>query len=166
MAVKSWSSVGQTVAVAVAAWVSSGCAAHLTGLVDRSADGLSLSTPEGRHYRLVAVGDAAPLVHLDGHIAEVEGRRVFRTVTVTDWSVPQGLHGMPAWVGTLERRGVQLGLSDRNSGTFWWLDPVAAETLAPYVGVPVLVEGYVEGAQRIVVVYYRVLDGRPGEGGE
>jgi hypothetical protein len=55
-----------------------------------------------------------------------------------------------------------LGLQDRNSGAYYLLDPDAALELSPYVGLPVLVEGYVEGAHRVRVLYYRVL-GTPGE---
>ena len=37
------------------------------------------------------------------------------------------------------------------------VDPASTDVLWPHRGRPVLLEGYVEGAHRIHVVYYRVL---------
>jgi hypothetical protein len=60
---------------------------------------------------------------------------------------------------------VQVGLQDRNTGSFYFVDDVAASTLAPYVGLPVLVEGWVDGPQRINVQFYRVLADDPAPKG-
>jgi len=106
----------------------------------------------------VTVGDAAPLAHLEGYLVHVDGRRVFRTVRVEDWQVPEGVHGMTAWVGELRTLGVQLGIQDRNSGGFYLLDAEAEARLADDAGKVVLVEGYVIGPHRVKVMYARVLE--------
>jgi hypothetical protein len=54
-------------------------------------------------------------------------------------------------------RGVQLGVQDRNSGAYYLVDEAAVQDLEPFIGKPVLLEGYVDGAHRIAVLYYRVL---------
>jgi hypothetical protein len=51
-----------------------------------------------------------------------------------------------------------IGVQDRNSGAYYLVDPDSAETLKPYVGKTVLLEGYVEGAHRVRVLYFRVLE--------
>jgi hypothetical protein len=116
-----------------------------------------IDTLDGEHYRLALPADARPLAHLDGHTTVIDGTRTFDVVRVTDWKVPEGLHGMPAWVGRLEEQGVQVGLLDRNSEAFYLVDAGAADLLRPDVGKVVLLEGYVEGPHRVHVVYYRVL---------
>lgn len=133
------------------------CATHLIGLVTPTERGTTLTEIDGTRYRLVLGPDSAPMAWLDGHLAEVDGQLVFRRVHVTDWKVPEGLHGMPAWVGALEEVGVQVGMHDRNSGAYYLFDEDASELLHPFLGLPVLIEGYVEGAHRVRVVYFRVL---------
>jgi hypothetical protein len=136
----------------------SGCPFHDVGLVRPVDDTTTLEDIDGFTYRLILTdADAAPLHYLDGHTADVWGTRLFHNVHVTDWKVIEGLHGMPAWVGTLEEKGVQLAILDRNSKAWYVLDRDATESLEPYVGKVVLVEGYVDGAQRVRVVYFRVL---------
>ena len=51
--------------------------------------------------------------------------RLFGALRVTTWEVPEGLHGMAVWIGRLERRGMQLGLLDHDSGAFYLLDEEA-----------------------------------------
>ena len=136
-----------------------GCHAHLTGMVEAPADeALRLKTSEGRAYRLVLPGDAAPVAKLDGFFVEVEGQRMCRTIRVADWEITQGLHGMSVWVGKLEERGIQLGMDDRNSGAFYFLDESATKTLRPYVGRLIVLEGYVVGPHRVKVMYYLPLE--------
>lgn len=156
--------------IALLALGSGGCAVHLVGLVGPDDDrGTVLSTLEGQQYRLSLHGEARPMRYLDGHLCEVDGTTSFKRVRVGAWTVLEGLHGLPVWVGVLEWRGVQIGMHDRNTGAYVFLDEEGADVLAPYVGKPVLVEGYVEGAHRVRVVYYRVLadeeDPRPPTGG-
>lgn len=132
-----------------------GCAVSVRGLVH---DGRTLQTAEGETWRLVTLGDAAPVAHLDGHLAEIEGRRVFRTITVHDWAVREGVHGLSAWVGEMRWYGAQLAIQDRNSGALVILDAAANDRLADHVDKVVLVEGYVYGPNEVKVLYFRVLE--------
>ncbi len=145
---------------ALATWAATaGCAFHATGLVDSSGPGVRLTEVTGERWRLVLLGPSEPLSELDGLIAEVDGQRIFRTVRVGDWRVREGVHGLPAWVGPLQQMGAQVGIQDRNTGQFFWLDEQAARVLGPYVGSTALLEGFVDGPHRVRVTHYRVLSG-------
>lgn len=133
------------------------CTANLQGLVDKRPLGTWIQTSEGAEYQLVLGEGSAAVAHLDGLIVEVEGRRVFRKVDVEDWRCREGSHGLTAWVGVIEERGVQLGLRDRNSDGWYFLDADSVDTLRPFLGKPVLIEGYVVGAHEVAAVYYRPL---------
>lgn len=135
----------------------SGCATHAIGIVAPADGDVLLTTVHGEDYRLVLDEDTRPLQYLDGHTAEVEGPASFGRLRVRDWSILEGLHGLPVWVGVLEWRQGALGLQDRNTGAFYYVDPDNEEVLDPFAGTPVLLEGYVEGAHRVRVVYFRVL---------
>jgi hypothetical protein len=143
--------------VVLATALMSGCATHVIGVVEPTDPGTMLTTSTGQHYRLALGREASPMRWLDGHMAEVSGPRVGRRIQVKEWKVIEGLHGLPVWVGVLEARGVQIGLHDRNSGAYYFVDQDAVDTLWPFLGEPVLLEGYVEGAHRVRVVYFRVL---------
>lgn len=136
----------------------SGCAVAMQGLVHEHGGSVVLQTPGGDQYRLVTLGEASPVAHLDGHLAEIEGRRVFKTITVEDWAVREGLHGMTAWVGELRWLGAQLSIHDRNSGAVYILDPASNATLGEHVDQIVLVEGYVIGPNEVKVLYFRALE--------
>lgn len=137
--------------------VSGGCVAHTQGLVRLDEGAALLLEPQGKLTRLRLGQDSAPLQHLEGHLADVDGVRSPLGLWVVDWKVPQGLHGMEVWVGPLGELGVQVGVQDRNSGAWYELLPDSASLLRPYVGEVVLVEGYVEGPHQIRVLSYRVL---------
>ncbi len=116
------------------------------------------NTLEGDRFRLgLERPDARPLAFLDGHTAVIDGTRVFRVVHVADWTVPEGLHGMPVWVGALEDHGKKVGLTDRNTRAFYVFDDAATDLLRRDLGKVVLVEGYIEGPHQVHVVYYRLL---------
>lgn len=134
-----------------------GCAYHQTGLVEVGPRGTTLVEPDGDSVTLVLGEGSQPIRHLEGHLVDVEGQRFMRAVRVEGWRVPEGLHGMAAWVGPLTPMGSQLGLQDRNSGGFYLLDPEAEKALARYADQVVLLEGYVDGPHRIHVLFYRVL---------
>ena len=145
--VKSLRSVPRSLgsALAGAGLILAGCATHAIGIVAPADDGVHLSTVHGEDYRLVLDDEARPLGYLDGHTAEVEGAASFGRLRVQEWSVLEGLHGLPVWVGVLQWRQGDLGLQDRNTGAFYYIDPDNQEVLEPFVGTPVLLEGYVEG---------------------
>lgn len=134
-----------------------GCAYHQTGLVETGPRGTLLVESDGKTVALVLGEEASPVKHLGGHLVDVRGQRFLRNVRVGDWRVPEGLHGMAAWVGPLTPMGSQLGVQDRNSGAFYLLDAEAESALRAHAGQSVLLEGYVDGPHRIKVLYYRVL---------
>ncbi len=133
------------------------CTASLQGLVEKRPLGTWIKTSEGTDYQLVLGEGASAVSHLEGLIVEVEGRRVFRKVTVEQWRCREGSHGLTAWIGVVEERGVQLGLYDRNSDGWYFFDEDSIDTLRPFAGKPMLIEGYVVGAHEVAAVYYRPL---------
>lgn len=135
-----------------------GCAVHLQGMVEPAAGGPRLFTAEGDRYKLVLIGEAQPLAHLDGHFVSIDGTRVFGAVTVGDWKVIEGVHGMSVWVGPVAAMGSQLGIEDRNSGGFYWLHGEAVGELRRHTGELVLVEGYVDGPHEVQVLYFTLLE--------
>jgi hypothetical protein len=136
-----------------------GCAWKGEGLIEGRPLGPVLMTSTGQELRLVLGEQDRSLAELDGHLVMIEGRRALGALQVREWTLPEGVHGMAAWVGRLERRGAQLGLLDRNSGAYYVLDPDAWDALEGAVGAEVLVEGYVDGPHRVKVLWYRVLTG-------
>lgn len=143
--------------VLLAATLAGGCAVRVQGVVEPAAGGARLTTSDGGQYRLVLLGDAQPVGRLDGHIVAVEGNRALGAVRVTEWTVLEGVHGMSTWVGPLAAMGSQLGIQDRNSGAFYWVDDAAARRLGAHAGELVLVEGYVDGPHRVRVLYFQLL---------
>jgi len=135
-----------------------GCAGHVRGLVEPTPAGSRLTTVEGRVYKLILTGESTPIHRLDGHFVDAWGQRVFNTIRVSRWTVGEGLHGMPTWVGKLVVMGEQLGIEDMNSGVFYLLDDKAAGTLRVHADKVVLVEGYVDGPHMVHAVYYRLLE--------
>lgn len=128
-------------------------------MVEESPLGPRLETSTGGRLKLVYGERDRALARLGGHIVVLEGHKMFRTLKVQSWTVPEGLHGMAAFIGTLERRGVQLGLTDRNSGAFYLLDEDSWQVLAPFEGEEILVEGYVAGPHVVKVMHHQVLTG-------
>lgn len=145
------------VPVAALAVLLGACQVHLRGAVTQSDAGPELTEPEGRVRGLILADDAQPLAYLDGEGVELDGVARFGRVRVTDWRITDGTHGLQVFVGPLERRGVEVAVWDRNSGGVVLVDEAAAGALAAHSGQPVLIEGFVEGAQRVRVVYYRIL---------
>ena len=142
-------------------WVGlASCAVHVRGAVEQTPDGPLLTEPEGRARQLVLSGDSAPLAFLAGEGVEIDGVASFGRLRVTDWRVTEGTHGLQVFVGPIERRGLDVAILDRNSGVPVLVDKSAADKLAIHHGQPVLAEGFVEGAQRVRVVYYRVLSSK------
>ena len=131
-----------------------GCAVSLVGVVEPAERGMVLSTVEGHEHRLLLDGPSRPIQALDGHLVEVEGRKVCRRVHVEEWRVLEGPHGLATWAGRVVAYGVQIGIEDHESGAVYFVDDLAAEKLRPYLGEIVVVEGYVDGPHRIRVLYW------------
>lgn len=136
----------------------SGCAWKGEGLVESTATGPYLRASTGQRWRLIATDEDRILGHLEGQIVTLEGRRVLKNLTVKSFRIPTGIHGMPVWFGTLERRGLQLGLQDRNNGGYYLLRPGFPDALLDAIGSQVLVEGYVDGPHRVRVMFYSILE--------
>jgi hypothetical protein len=154
MAVKKYST-GAFLLVAMCA--TGGCEFHEIGLVHGSPGQTTLDTPSDGQFQLGLGEDARPLRYLDGHEAEIWGSRIGHRVHVTDWKLGEGLHGMPSFVGVIEEQGAQIGMLDRNSKAYYVFDQESIPVLRPMAGKTVMVEGYVDGAHRVRVLFFRLL---------
>ena len=125
------------------------------------ADQPTLLTADGAELRLLLDEDSAPLAYLDGHLAELWGKRVLRKLTVEGWVVMEGLHGLPTWVGEVVVGPGGVHLADTTTDEAYRVDDSGADVLREFAGLPVLVEGYIEDAQVVRVVYFRVLAEEP-----
>ena len=144
---------------AIVAITISGCAVYHQGqLLGEDGRRVRLYIQDGRELSLVTGPDSSGLMYLDGSMVEVWGRKVVGGVVVNDWKVVSGPHGMATWIGTLELRGIQLGLMDRNSGAFYFFEEYSSAPLSDFVGREVMIEGYVEGPHLVRVLDYRVLE--------
>ncbi len=135
----------------------SGCAVHLVGIVEPTAQGPVLETPRGEQHHLLLDAGSRPMAALDGHLVEVDGRKLPGGVRVEEWRIIEGPHGMTTWAGNVVAYGVQIGIEDRNSGALYFVDDLAARALQPHLGEIVAVEGYVDGPHRIQVLYWTLL---------
>lgn len=133
------------------------CAFRQTGLVGVDEAGARLALQHGGELRVAPVGVGREIESLDGHLVSVRGRRAFGRVTVSSWTVRSGLSDMNAWVGVLERRGAQLGLDDRNTGMWYFIDRKDEAALMPLVNQLILVEGMVVGPHVIEVADVRAI---------
>ena len=133
--------------------------AHVHGqIVDRERPGAGLYAADGRTFGLVTGPEHNPLMHLHGAMVEVWGVRSMGRLVVQDWKVTSGPHGMSAWVGVIEQRGIQLGMTDRNSGAYYFFEFGEGVDAGTVIGKPVLVEGYVDGPHRVRVMSHRILE--------
>ena len=140
------------------------CGAHAqrSGMVaiepTRDGSRAELHAFNGGSMRLVLEGEARWLLACDGCEVMVEGRRAGRKLWVRDFEIRRASDGSQPYVGVLKRYGAQLSIDDRTTGQHVFLDPLSATALLPYEGHPVLVIGFVIGAQTVRVMAFRVLD--------
>jgi len=130
----------------------------MQGIVEAGDAGASIHTPEGRRYRLLLTEESAPLRSVDGHSVELWGQRALGAIRVADYKVGEGPHALQVWVGPLRQMGAQLGVEDRNTGAFYWLDQATQNALYDEAGGVVLVEGFVDGPHTLRVLHYRMLE--------
>ena len=121
-------------------------------------EGVSLTELDGTVHRLGLPAGATPLAYLDGHIVQVGGTRGLRGLRVSEWSLVEGLSGMPVHVGVVVRMGEGVGVVERVSGQRLALDRAASATLAPWIGKVVLVEGFASGPGQWTATAWRPLD--------
>lgn len=148
------------VAWIAAAFLAAGCTAHVRGLIAPVDGRPVVTTIEGKRYGLVLFGDAAALAALDGHLVQVDGPHALGLLGVTRWRVLDGLSGMTPWIGRVAVLGSQVGLEERGTATFYWLDDQTSRALRDHPGALVLVEGYVDGPHRIRALSVRALESR------
>lgn len=137
-----------------------GCAlrAHPVGLVEPvPGDGVDLREIDGRTWRLVLEGEAAPVRWLYGCVVEVEGPAFGRRVVVEDWRVQDAGDGSGGFVGVLRVHGARLLIDDRNTGMTLVVDDAVAPQLRAWAGRPVLLIGHVNGPLTISPVAWRLL---------
>ena len=137
--------------------VLAGCAASLRGTIAQDGEHTLLEEVDGTASRLRLKKSARLLAYLDGELVEVEGTRSFGAVGVDTWRVIEGVSGLPAYVGRLDRRGNEIAVFDHYAQTWFLLESDVLQEMTPFVGLPVLVEGYLGANQRIRVVHYQVL---------
>ena len=135
-----------------------GCATHRVGYVAVEERRVELREVEGRERPLVLLGDAVDLRAMDQHLVEVDGLRTPAGLRVDRFRPLEGPHALPVWYGPVQQWGVQVGVQDLPSGALVWVDDRAAAELLPHLGDRVVVEGYVEGPQRIRVMYWIPVD--------
>src|SRR5262245_1540645 len=136
------------------------CGAHTkrSGMIEVAAESADLRAFNGGTMHLVLEGDARWLLGCDGCEVTVEGRRSGRKLQVRDFEIRRASDGSQPYVGVLKRYGAQLSIDDRTTGQHVFLDPPSLGGLLRYEGHPVLVIGFVVGAQTVRVMAYRVLD--------
>jgi hypothetical protein len=121
-------------------------------------DGVELEALSGGSIHLVLEGEARWLLGCDGCEVTVEGPRRGRKLWVRDFEIRRASDGSQPYVGVLKRYGARLSIDDRTTGGHVFLDPLSVGGLLRYEGHPVLVIGFVVGAQTIRVMAFRVLD--------
>ena len=137
-----------------------GCARNVQGVVAvHPAQGVSLAHVYGGATKLALSADEERLLRaLEGHSVVVDGRGSARGVRVDRWRVLEGPHALPVWIGVLQLRGGQLGLFDRNSDIFYYLETESSKALYDDIGRWAVIEGFVDGPHTVRVMYHDVLD--------
>lgn len=135
-----------------------GCAAHAVGWVETAAGRPEMTVGDGDRVRLGLVGGSAALKELDGYLVEVNGRRLLGKLQVVTWRAIEGPHGMPVWVGPVQRWGVQIGVADEVTGDLVWVNASVAGRVGDQLGRRVVIEGYSIGRDDVQVVEWRPLE--------
>lgn len=138
-----------------------GCSLHSsrTGLIDAGSHRVELVESTGRTCRLLTSEGSEELRYLSGCVVEVSGRRFGKRLHVQDWHVTDAGDGSQPYVGRLLSQGGRLLLDDRLTPTPVVLLGAELAGLGEHLGKPVLVVGFVVGAQEVQVVSWRVLEG-------
>jgi len=153
--------LGQRIQVSVifllSVLLSNACVVHRKGTIKQHSERIVVEQFDGKMTPLILLGGASPLKFLEGYLVDLQGKKLFNQITVERWRVIQGLHGLTVWTGFVEKLGGQIGLRERTGGIFLQVNESAEGAFAGQIGRLVLVEGYIEGANQIHVVYYRNL---------
>ncbi len=135
--------------------------APVRGMVTSQGPSTEIVDLAGKKYRLLLGDEGQPLRYLDGCVVDVEGHLLGRRVVVREWSVITASDGSAPFVGRLRRRGSNLVMEDRNSGSIVMLEADPALGLARWVDQPVMVVGYITGPHQVQVVAFRGLAPEP-----
>ena len=137
-----------------------GCARNVQGVVTvHPTQGVSLAHVYGGATKLALSTEEEGLLRaLEGHSVVVDGRGGAGGVRIDHWRVLEGPHALPVWIGVLQLRGGVLGLLDRNSEIFYYLEKDSSKMLYSHVGRWAVIEGFVDGPHTVRVMYYDVLD--------
>ncbi len=136
---------------------SAGCAVSVRGAVVPSGDNVVLRELTGDQTPLRLRGDARVLRFLDGELLELSGVQSWGRLRVVEWRLIEGVSGIPAYIGIVERYGQQLSLREYNSGAQVLLEPDVTQELLAFIGKPVMVEGYIDASNQLAVVHYQIL---------
>ncbi|MDP6934328.1 MAG: hypothetical protein QGG40_15485 [Myxococcota bacterium] len=137
------------------------CALHVTqvGLLEQEGGAVRLVREASDDLALLLGPEGDPLRFLEGCQVEIDGTRIGRRLVVSDWRVTVAADGSAPFVGRLRLQGNNWVLDDRTTGRPLVLDAASMGSLVNHVGQPVLIVGYVVGAQTVRVVDWRVLAG-------
>ena len=134
-----------------------GCAVHKKGLIENA--GETIYFVEQGNKRTAVVGPALNLGlgRLDGHLVELWGKKGLRALNITGYRVLEGPHGLALWVGRVVTKEGRVGIIDIEGSQFRPIVGPKESSLKGKYGCLVLLEGYIEGAGQVRVVYYRIL---------
>lgn len=154
-------------AIAISTFVGAGCAVAVraVGRVAPVGDTMVITSSEGTSRPLELTGVAEPMRYLDGHTVTVDGVLHKQAIQVRRWHVIEGLNGLSVWVGRLVSTPNGIGIVELDSDAVFQLDADVAPDLEPWIGQTVLVEGLIEGALGIRVMFYRPLFDEAGLAG-
>jgi len=134
----------------------SGCAVTARGYIHQDGSKTVVRTPEGGELTLRRNRISRVLRFLDGELVHIEGTKSFGRVGLDRWRVLEGVSGLQAVVGQLRPYGLSLVVVDSWSGNSIALEDAVMSEMSPFIGYPVLIEGYFDG-QSLRVVHYQVL---------
>jgi hypothetical protein len=136
---------------------SAGCAVSVRGAIVPSGDNVVVRELSGEQTPLRLRGSARVLRFLDGELIELSGTQSWGQLRVQEWRLIEGVSGIPAYIGIVERYGRQLVLREYNSGARVLLEPDVTQELLSFIGKPVMVEGYIDEHNQLAVVHYQIL---------
>lgn len=134
-----------------------GCAMSVHGTLAPVDNHMTVRAISGEQTRLALRGEAAVIEFMGGELVQLDGTRAWGRLRVKEWRILEGASGLPAYVGRLRVVGTQLVLQDHFSGAVFALADTVTQELRPFVGQPVMVEGYIDPTYRLEVMHFRVL---------
>lgn len=144
-------------AVVVVCLGSFGCAVHRKGLIENAGEVVYFLEQGEKRTAIDGPALDLGLGRLDGHLVEIWGKKGLGLLSVTGFRVIEGTHGLALWVGRVSAQGGRIGIVDIEGSQFRPIVGPKESSLKAKYGCLVLLEGYIEGAGQVRVVYYRIL---------